>query len=65
MHAGRRKSSQSKETNFEDTIMRSEKIFQAEDKDEAISIASQGNVGAAQIVPPTCSHKPIKKGYKG
>jgi hypothetical protein len=45
--------------------MRSEKIFQAEDKDEAISIASEGNVGAAQIVSPTCSHEPIKKGYKG
>jgi hypothetical protein len=45
MHARRRKLSQSKETNFQDTIMRSEKIFQAEDKDEAISIPSQGNVG--------------------
>jgi hypothetical protein len=45
--------------------MRSEKIFQAEDKDEAISIASKGNVWAAQIVPPTCSHEPIKKSYKG
>jgi hypothetical protein len=45
--------------------MRSEKIFQDKDKDEAISRTSQGNMGAAQIVPPTCSYEPINKGYKG
>jgi hypothetical protein len=44
--------------------MRSKEILQADDKDEAISIASQDNVGAAQIVPPTCSREPIKKSYK-
>jgi hypothetical protein len=57
MHTRGRKSSQSKEADPKTPSCEARRFFQDEDKEEVTSIASQGNLGAVQIVPPTCSHK--------
>jgi hypothetical protein len=57
MHARRRKSSQSKEADPTTPSCEARRFFQDEDKEDVTSIASQGNLEAVQIVPPTCSHK--------
>jgi hypothetical protein len=55
MHTRGRKSSQSKEADSKTPSCEARRFFQDEDKEDVTSIASQGNLGAVQIVPPTCS----------